>query len=1342
MNKKTSLLLSFMLLSSALSPMAFAEVERTDEAAAEAAEVETTEGEATAEEVAARPSDPFTDLADLSDDEKHMLDALIEDGIFNGVSENTFGIDLEMNRAQFAKVAALIFGLEVDETLTVSSFTDVSADDPANGYALPYIEALKAAGLTNGINPEGTLYNPSGTVSREELAAFLIRGLGLEEEAADVEPVADETVSEWAGGYVALALDKGFMSNLEVGTFGGTTAASRYTLAVSAYQSTVADVPAQLSIVSVKQVGAKKAEVKFNKEVDSMAEIELRSKGKSVESIGEWNDKYDSVVLEMTKEGETFKQDQYSVHIKGLEEDAVDVGSMEFIGEFEKIKSIDVVSHSETLPSSKVTLEIRGINQYGEKAAVRGGDLLVTVGAQNRSYQLDAKRQWLTIDLTNERRDTRIPVTILDQRNYVTVSKTFIVGDPVMVSKVEIGDLKFDGSQTRWIAGTTAYLAVNAYDQYGNQIIDESVLTGATGLKAYAVSSSAEPVLVDSNNKDKAFDGQLVFNDIDDDGKPEIILEAYKHLKSDEEITLHVFGAATDGALTKTITAYSQKAPVRVEFRDWPDLRPFSHNAANPSPSFIELKMFDSTGYELSKEEILEAETDGKFRVYSMGPIVLESDKPARTGSDGKTRSDLKIYEKNSGDRGKITIKEITGIGPASVFVQLGGNMQAPIELKLNITEKGKIAGIRVKDSKTSYDIMPGQDTGPTFEIFDNYGGVMNGNEAGYYVDVKLEQISVNKTSHAKTTKDGIVYLYDPSDSLQSTIVTSNSSDYELNESTLRYDVDSNGSSAERFRVNGEQRLPLFPLMVYANSASNGAKVRIGPVSPKDAETSNFPEIEYYDNSKKDETIRVPFAAWARLPIDQFSAKGWRTASSKVSGMYGNYRMTATLIEADSTDPGAYGSNIKRVLGSASVNLNLVDKSKEAITYSIDFPDKLPAYGKVLREHGKVPSTYDVTYMYYNGRFLYDYNADNSGENRISYLDPNGDGITTVLEINSNGSFYKWLEIRAKNAAGVDVSLDKYWFDMVKDVYSSDPRKLDFVTLSTGGGGYRGYPMEPGKVTIYAVVQGLDGKIQTVSKEVEIVEEPLKIDKVAKFPGDQTISASNLMRDNVWIFDSSLLTTDIEIRDQYNISIDEMIAGYDDIYPISFFVNDVKYKAGTAASDRNQVYIEKNKVGYTKAKGNYSWDILTKDADGKDIILQHGGNIDPANIDHSDETKRFYEYEIKVFSVKYENDNLVKDQEIENHPQTQAIAKYPISEEKYHEMIGTIVKYNGTIQNTGDKVNEVTGADSRYDSNYRLRVLDANGQPLTSKDQVNIEEFNIYISYPNGLKNQRITVTN
>lgn len=185
--------------------------------------------------VLAKTSADFTDLKDLDAATKAKFDALINAGVFDGVSENTFGLKDEMSRAQFAKVAALIFGLKVDSNVKTSSFSDVKADDAANGYALPYIEAVKKAGITDGVG-QGK-FNPAGDVTKEQFATFLVRGLGVADKVSDNPGVNDSTVSDWAKGYVALALELKLLQSNSDGKFGGTTNATRDLLVLGAYEA-------------------------------------------------------------------------------------------------------------------------------------------------------------------------------------------------------------------------------------------------------------------------------------------------------------------------------------------------------------------------------------------------------------------------------------------------------------------------------------------------------------------------------------------------------------------------------------------------------------------------------------------------------------------------------------------------------------------------------------------------------------------------------------------------------------------------------------------------------------------------------------------------------------------------------------------------------------------------------------------------------------------------------------------------------------------------------------------------------------------------------------------------
>lgn len=202
-----------------------------------------------------KTSADFSDLKNLDASTKVKFDAMISAGIINGVSETTFGLKDEMNRAQFAKVAALVMGLDINMDLHQSSFIDVSKDDPANGYALPYIEALKAAGVTDGYS-EGT-YNPAGKVSKEQLATFLIRVLGKDADAKS-KTYTDKTVSDWALSYVALALELKLFPIPEV-SFGGGSNATRDLLLLGAYEAKQQLMPAGEQMIHIKDFAFSKS---------------------------------------------------------------------------------------------------------------------------------------------------------------------------------------------------------------------------------------------------------------------------------------------------------------------------------------------------------------------------------------------------------------------------------------------------------------------------------------------------------------------------------------------------------------------------------------------------------------------------------------------------------------------------------------------------------------------------------------------------------------------------------------------------------------------------------------------------------------------------------------------------------------------------------------------------------------------------------------------------------------------------------------------------------------------------------------------------------------------------
>ena len=80
-------------------------------------------------------------------------------------------------------------GLVVGGTAAVAQLPPggTFTDDDGNEHE-GFIEAIAAAGITLGCNPEGTLYCPAEPVRRDQMASFIARGFELPAATEDFFP--------------------------------------------------------------------------------------------------------------------------------------------------------------------------------------------------------------------------------------------------------------------------------------------------------------------------------------------------------------------------------------------------------------------------------------------------------------------------------------------------------------------------------------------------------------------------------------------------------------------------------------------------------------------------------------------------------------------------------------------------------------------------------------------------------------------------------------------------------------------------------------------------------------------------------------------------------------------------------------------------------------------------------------------------------------------------------------------------------------------------------------------------------------------------------------------------
>ncbi|KRF06859.1 hypothetical protein ASG89_18610 [Paenibacillus sp. Soil766] len=744
MNKQLALFLSLLLFCYCLTPLAYAEEATSQNATIATPSTVTTPAtsHATTAPTSSVTSDTFladqlADLKSSSKDDRKKITSLLKIEAIETASETSFGSEQQITREQLAKTVAIVLGLRIDSMVKTSSFTDVQWNDPA----LLYIEALKNSALTYDVKDT---YNPAGQVTRQELAMLLIKGLGLDEKAQAETPSKDESVDTAYKSYVAYAIKQKIMMNQADGKFGGNTAVSKKVFALAAYDAmqlhkTTAK-PAKASIAEVKLIGTGKISVRLNRDVDvNKAVLNITKYGSdtALPSSTEWADDNTNATLEM----DPLTYSKYTVELSGLDAGSMDKNKLEFISEVGQIQKLEIVTSTEKLPKSKVRIEFKATNKYGEDVILSASDLNITVGAQNRKVDFYPGDNAFTIDLSKELMGSKVIVSMLEKRSFKTASKTFIVGDIPIVSKVEIGDLKIPGGQLIFKAGVRAYLQLKAYDQNEFPVTDISMLNMGIH-KSFTATGN---VINQSNGND--------FVDFDNDGFPELQLEASTDLDGDKEVIVNLFSAGEQVSTTINVTAF--KTPATVE------IKPLAEPAAEGDvEKLFGLVIKDSTGYEFSTAEIVEAETTGRISVYATGGIVLEADTQTRTDPVSGLKRQVAIRSTD----GQIRAKEIKAAGPATINVRLNA-LNEVVTLPLNIEKPRKPNTIKLDaESSVSVTLFNGVKPSTTFRIYDQYDIEYSVSNLDYMVEMKLEKISgdtgaITATSGAVTLSDAVPTL-------------------------------------------------------------------------------------------------------------------------------------------------------------------------------------------------------------------------------------------------------------------------------------------------------------------------------------------------------------------------------------------------------------------------------------------------------------------------------------------------------------------------------------------------------------------------------------------------------
>lgn len=639
----------------------------------------------------------FGSLAYAADDltAQQKFDALKAKGIFAGLPDGTAGLDQNMNRAQFARVAALILGLEGIGLPDTKVVTEAPFDDtPLGTWYIEEVAAVKEAELMVG-NGDGT-FNPLGDIQVQELAVVVSKLLGLEEvEGAEVEGAA-----AYAGPYIQALLDAGVVYPTNY-----TEAAKRELLVNLAF---VADSqlnpvePAKVSVVSAKASGAKQITVTLDKAVDTdKATLSVRRDSSNLSNLDvKWSDDKKSAVIGLPS---AIVAAKYTVTLGGLDADDVATASAEFQGEVEVVKYLEFLTASDTLAKADgIEVEVRAVNQYEEAASFPAGAYTIHASQYGaNTIKRDDGTLAIKLNLALALRDERVPITVIHTASQITVNKVFVVGDAPIVSAVEFGELEIDGdtdgTKTSMRSGDKATIPMNLYDQYGVRV-NTTVFGLGAGAGNIEGNTGITSLVVPNDNK---LTHEIVDND--NDGFYDIRLTATA-VDRDTDYTVSVYAHGTGKSATKTVKVVATKVPATVEFGQFDETL-----AVGDGNKHLPLVVRDAQGDELSADDIVSAAGDNKFILYSTNSNVSGTPVIVTAGQN----------------KGKVQIGSFLNKGSASINIQVVGTTSTA-SFGVSVSDVRVPTSIYVSEAPASKQVL-GYGGNPTsnkikVKVRDQYG--------------------------------------------------------------------------------------------------------------------------------------------------------------------------------------------------------------------------------------------------------------------------------------------------------------------------------------------------------------------------------------------------------------------------------------------------------------------------------------------------------------------------------------------------------------------------------------------------------------------------------------------
>ncbi|MHA6259032.1 S-layer homology domain-containing protein [Sporosarcina sp. CAU 1771] len=437
----------------------------------------------------------FTDLDNVGSDVQAEVNQAVDLGFFKDATK--FNPSAKINRSQAAlTLARYIAGGSTTADLKAyvethnleangAAFSDVptsyktGADYEEELYYASFI--VKKAGAFTQAN-----LNPSGEVTRSQMAKIIVGAFGLEKKAGYVSNLTDINHLDAATkGFIETIASHGVTNVTTFNPAGHVTRSQMASFLVRSNGAATQDV----SIASATAINAKTIEVKFNTAIvdTTKATVELLRGTFKQNVTVTWSEDHKSVQLVSST---NYQAADYTVNVSGLTDqplaatvkiEAPKVASIEILDEVAVVDK--AVNASGEFPSAtKATVSYVVKDQYGTditKTTSLTTNDLSTISAQNTKGVIELSGN----AVVGKKVGDLVPVVLVDPNTGTSVTKVVKLSSESTVSSIEVAGIY--NAKGEKIAlddkskAADSFIVLNLKDQYGKEITET---TNAAGL--------------------------------------------------------------------------------------------------------------------------------------------------------------------------------------------------------------------------------------------------------------------------------------------------------------------------------------------------------------------------------------------------------------------------------------------------------------------------------------------------------------------------------------------------------------------------------------------------------------------------------------------------------------------------------------------------------------------------------------------------------------------------------------------------------------------------------------------------------------------------------------------